>query len=66
MCSCSSALVLETIPVLVNVLIFGLGLRLGLGLGLTKQDFTRVIKTPKDFLLGLVCQLIILPILTEG
>ena len=35
---------------------------LGLGLGLTKQDFTRVIKTPKDFLLGLVCQLIILPI----
>ena len=24
---------------------------LGLGLGLTKQDFTRVIKTPKDFLL---------------
>ena len=35
---------------------------LGLGLGLTKQDFTRVIKTPKDFLLGLVSQLIILPI----
>ena len=35
---------------------------LGLGLGLTKQDFTRIIKTPKDFLLGLVSQLIILPI----
>ena len=35
---------------------------LGLGLGPTKQDFTRVIKTPKDFLLGLVSQLIILPI----
>ena len=35
---------------------------LGLGLGLRKQDFTRVIKTPKDFLLGLVSQLIILPI----
>ena len=35
---------------------------LGLGLGLTKQDFTRVIKTPKDFLVGLISQLIILPI----
>jgi BASS family bile acid:Na+ symporter len=35
---------------------------LGLGLGLTKQDFTRVIKTPKDFLIGLISQLIILPI----
>ena len=35
---------------------------LGLGLGLTIQDFTRVIKTPKDFLVGLISQLIILPI----
>ncbi len=35
---------------------------LGLGLGLTIQDFTRVIKTPKDFLVGLVSQLIILPL----
>ena len=35
---------------------------LGLGLGLTTQDFTRVIKTPKDFLIGLTSQLIILPI----
>ena len=35
---------------------------LGLGLGLTLQDFTRVLKTPKDFLLGLISQLIILPI----
>ena len=35
---------------------------LGLGLGLTVQDFTRVIRTPKDFLLGLISQLIILPI----
>ena len=26
---------------------------LGLGLGLSIKDFTRVIKTPKDFLLGL-------------
>ena len=35
---------------------------LGLGLGLTTQDFTRVLKTPKDFLIGFISQLIILPI----
>ena len=35
---------------------------LGLGLGLTTQDFSRVLKTPKDFLTGFISQLIILPI----
>lgn len=35
---------------------------LGLGLGLSIKDFTRVIKTPKEFLIGIVCQLILLPI----
>ena len=35
---------------------------LGLGLGLSIKDFTRVIRTPKDFLIGIVCQLILLPI----
>ena len=35
---------------------------LTLGLGLTIKDFTRVISQPKDFLLGVTCQLIILPI----
>tara|TARA_Y100001958_G_C21180793_1_gene510709 strand:- start:391 stop:1239 length:849 start_codon:yes stop_codon:yes gene_type:complete len=35
---------------------------LGLGMGLTTQDFLRVIKTPKDFMVGLISQLIILPI----
>ena len=35
---------------------------LGLGLGLSIKDFTRVIKTPKDFLIGIFCQLILLPI----
>ena len=35
---------------------------LGLGLGLKLEDFTRVFKTPKDFFVGLVSQLIILPI----
>ena len=35
---------------------------LGLGLGLKLEDFTRVFKTPKDFFVGLISQLIILPI----
>ena len=35
---------------------------LTLGLGLTIKDFTRIISQPKDFLLGVICQLIILPI----
>ena len=36
---------------------------LGLGLNLTIQDFKRVIKIPKDFLVGFVSQLILLPII---
>ena len=36
---------------------------LTLGLGLTKSDFTRAIKRPKDFLVGLICQVILLPII---
>ena len=36
---------------------------LGLGLGLTIKDFKRVLTTPKDFLVGIVCQLIFLPII---
>ena len=35
---------------------------LTLGLGLTIQDFTRVVNQPKDFIVGLLCQLILLPI----
>jgi len=35
---------------------------LGLGLGLSVKDFTRVLKTPKDFFIGFFSQLIILPI----
>jgi len=33
-----------------------------LGLGLTSADFTRVVKQPKDFFVGLMCQIILLPI----
>ena len=36
---------------------------LTLGLGLTTSDFTRVIKRPKDFLVGLICQVVLLPII---
>jgi BASS family bile acid:Na+ symporter len=35
---------------------------LGLGMSLTIQDFLRVIKIPKDFLVGFICQLFLLPI----
>ncbi len=35
---------------------------LGLGLGLKGRDFLRVINNPKDFIIGFVCQLILLPI----
>ena len=35
---------------------------LGLGLGLKVEDFTRVLKAPKDFIVGFISQLIILPI----
>ena len=36
---------------------------LGLGLGLTIQDFKRVLSYPKDFTVGIICQLILLPII---
>ena len=34
-----------------------------LGLGLTGNDFLRVLKQPKDFLVGLISQIILLPII---
>ena len=36
---------------------------LGLGLGLTTQNFTNIFKQPKDFTVGIICQLILLPII---
>ena len=36
---------------------------LGLGMSLTVRDFTRVIKFPKDFFIGFVCQMLVLPII---
>ena len=35
---------------------------LGLGASLTVDDFLRVAKNPKDFFIGFICQLIVLPI----
>jgi len=35
---------------------------LGLGMNLKVQDFTRVVKFPKDFLVGFICQMVVLPI----
>ena len=43
-------------PVCLAIIMFGLGL------GLTISDFTRVIKNPKDFLVGFFCQVIVLPV----
>ena len=39
---------------------------LGLGLGLSLKDFTRVLRTPKDFFVGFFSQLVILPIVALG
>ncbi|MDA7576846.1 bile acid:sodium symporter [Candidatus Pelagibacter sp.] len=36
---------------------------LGLGLGLSVKDFTRILRTPKDFFVGFFSQLVILPII---
>ena len=38
----------------------------GLGLGLTTSDFLRVIKKPKDFIVGFLSQVILLPIIAFG
>ena len=36
---------------------------LGLGMGLTIEDFKNVTKKPRDFLIGIICQMILLPII---
>ena len=44
-------------PIALAIIMFGLGL------GLTVSDFLRVIKLPKDFFTGFICQVILLPII---
>ena len=34
-----------------------------LGLGLKLRDFTRVLRSPKDFVVGFLCQVVLLPII---
>ena len=43
-------------PICLAIIMFGLGL------GVTAQDFLRVVKNPKDFLIGFLSQVILLPI----
>ena len=38
----------------------------GLGLGLTTSDFTRLLKTPRDFFVGFLSQVILLPVIAFG
>ena len=39
---------------------------LGLGLGLSIKDFTRILRNPRDFFVGFISQLLILPIIALG
>ena len=36
---------------------------LGLGASLTVKDFTRVVQNPKNFFIGIICQLVLLPVI---
>ena len=47
-------------PVCLAIIMFGLGL------GLNASDFTKVIKTPRDFIVGFLSQIILLPIIAFG
>ena len=47
-------------PVCLAIIMFGLGL------GLTTSNFLRVIKTPRDFIVGFLSQIILLPIIAFG
>jgi len=47
-------------PVCLAIIMFGLGL------GLTTSDFTRVLKIPRDFFVGFLSQVILLPVIAFG
>ena len=47
-------------PVCLAIIMFGLGL------GLTTSDFTRLLKIPRDFFVGLLSQVILLPVIAFG
>lgn len=48
------------LPIALAIVMFGLGLTL------TVADFTRVVRFPKAVIIALVCQIVILPLLTFG
>ena len=48
-------IVTKIAPIILGLIMFGLGL------GLKIEDFTRVLKTPRDFIVGFISQLVILP-----
>ena len=50
-------IVTKIAPVCLAIIMFGLGL------GLTVGDFTRVLKNARDFFVGFLCQVILLPII---
>ena len=39
---------------------------LALGASLTVKDFTRVAQNPKDFFIGIICQIVLLPVIAYG
>ena len=47
-------------PVCLAIIMFGLGL------GLTTSDFTKLLKTPRDFFVGFLSQVILLPVIAFG
>jgi len=49
-------IVIKIVPIILALIM------LGLGLGLKIEDFIRIIKTPRDFFIGFISQLIILPL----
>ena len=50
-------------PLLTAILPIALGIiMLGLGLSLTLADFTRVVKYPRPVIIGLACQIVLLPL----
>ena len=50
-------IVTKIAPIILALIMFGLGL------GLKIEDFARVLKTPRDFIVGFISQMIILPII---
>ena len=50
-------IVTKIAPICLAIIMFGLGL------GLTVDDFKRVLKNPKDFFVGFLCQIILLPMI---